>query len=144
MSATIFTSVYAERGEIERFDGFAIVRMRACTFITTPMELARALDWARTCPSSGNPARDRSAFIERMANVLAPAGSGLASRGDRRALTQIVRSMRGCGVSTEGWNVPEDVRASVSGGTALRSDDVPQIEPLPPFPATPAFPAARR
>lgn len=144
MSATIFTSVYAERGEIERFDGFAIVRMRACTFITTPMELARALDWARTCPSSGNPARDRSAFVERMVNVLAPAGSNLASRGDRRALTQIVRGMRACGVPTTGWNVPGDVELSVSGGTAPRSDDARRTELLPPFPATPAFPAARR
>lgn len=148
MTATVFTSVYAARGEIERYDGFAIVRMHGCTFMTTPMELARALDWARTCPSTGNPSRDRSMFVQRIPHVLAPAGSSLASRGDRRVLTQLVRSMRGCGVPTEGWRVPEDVGAGLAeepvSETTIRSGGVRRAAAPPPSPASPPSPAARR
>ena len=107
--ATILTSVFAHGGRTGRYGEFTIVYMHGCTFITTPMEFMQQQNWARARVSSGNPARDRTAFVERFETVLARSGAGVATRGSRSVLSRIVKAMKASSIFLEEWMIPRDL-----------------------------------
>jgi len=111
--ATILTSVFAHGGRTGRYGEFTIVYMHGCTFITTPMEFMQQQNWARSRVSSGNPARDRTAFVERFETVLARSGAGVATRGNRSVLSRIAKAMKASSIFLEEWMIPRDLDASL-------------------------------
>ena len=113
MAATILTSVLAHGGRTGRYGEFTIVYMHGCTFITTPMEFMQQQNWARARTSTGNPARDRTAFVERFETVLGRSGSGIATRGNRSVLSRIVKAMKAASIYLEEWMVPRDLDQSM-------------------------------
>ena len=113
MSATVLTSVLAHGGRTTRYGDFTIVHMHGCSFITTPMEYMQMQNWARGRVSCGNPARDRTTFLERFETVLGRAGGGVATRGNRSVLSRIVKAMKLNAVFVEEWMVPHDLNQSM-------------------------------
>jgi hypothetical protein len=113
MSASIFTSVLAGGGNTARYGEFVIVKMSNCSFITTPLEFQQMSTWARGRVSSGQPHRDRTAFVERFSTLLGRIGSGVSNRGNRPALSRIVKNMKANGMVLGEWNIPHDLDASV-------------------------------
>lgn len=113
MSATVLTSVLAHGGRTTRYGDFTIVHMHGCSFITTPMEYMQMQNWARGRTSCGNPARDRTTFLDRFETVLGRAGGGVATRGNRAVLARIVKGMKANAVFIEEWMVPHDLNQSM-------------------------------
>ena len=113
MAATILTSVFAHGGRTGRYGEFTIVYMHGCTFITTPMEFMQQQNWARARVSGGNPARDRTAFVDRFETVLARSGGGVATRGNRSVLARIVKAMKASSIFLEEWMIPRDLEQSM-------------------------------
>lgn len=113
MSLSVLTSAFSQGGRITRYGDYTVVFLQACTFVTTPMEFVMAQNWARGRMSTGNPVRDRSAFVDRMDTVLARTGGGLATRGNRPALAKIVKSMLANAMLMADWSVPHDLNVSV-------------------------------
>ena len=113
MSATVFTSVFAGGGGTSRYGEFIVVRMANCTFITTPMEFQQMSSWARGRMSCGTPHRDRTSFVERFETILGRGGSGIASKGNRAALSRIVKAMKASSMFLEEWSIPRDLDAGM-------------------------------
>lgn len=113
MTTNVLTAAFAQGGRITRYGDFTVVFLQACTFITTPMEFVVAQNWARGRMSCGNPARDRTAFVDRIDNVLARAGGGLATKGNRQVLAKIVKSMIANAMFMEEWSVPRNLNESM-------------------------------
>lgn len=113
MSATILTSVLAHGGRTSRYGEFTIVHLHGCSFITMPMEYMQMQNWARGRMSTGNPSRDRTAFVERFETVLARTGGGVATRGNRSVLSRIVKAMKASSVFLEEWSIPRDLNESM-------------------------------
>jgi hypothetical protein len=113
MSATVLTSVLAHGGRTSRYGEFTVVHMHGCSFITTPMECMQMQNWARGRTSTGNPARDRTTFVERFETVLARVGGGVATRGNRSVLSRIVKAMKANSLFLEEWSVPRDLDQSM-------------------------------
>ena len=109
MSATVLTSVLAHGGRTSRYGEFTIVHMHNCSFITTPMEYMQMQNWARGRTSTGNPARDRTTFVERFETVLGRIGGGVATRGNRSVLSRIIKAMKANSMFLEEWSVPRDL-----------------------------------
>jgi len=109
MSATVLTSVLAHGGRTSRYGEFTVVHMHGCSFITTPMEYMQMQNWARGRTSTGNPARDRTTFVERFETVLARVGGGVSTRGNRSVLSRIVKAMKANSMFLEEWSVPRDL-----------------------------------
>jgi hypothetical protein len=113
MSATVLTSVHAHGGRTMRYGEFTVVHMHGCSFITTPMEYMQMQNWARGRTSTGNPARDRTSFVERFETVLGRVGGGVATRGNRSVLSRIVKAMKANSLFLEEWSVPRDLNQSM-------------------------------
>ena len=113
MSANILTSVFAGGGRTSRYGEYTVVFMHACSFITTPMEFLQAQNWARGRMSSGSPSRDRSAFVDHISTVLARNGSGVATKGSRPVLANIVKSMKANAMMMDEWNIPPNLNESM-------------------------------
>lgn len=113
MSATVLTSVLAHGGRTSRYGEFTVVHMQGCSFITTPMEYMQMQNWARGRTTTGNPARDRTTFVERFETVLARVGGGVATRGNRSVLARIVKAMKASSMFLEEWSVPRDLEQSM-------------------------------
>lgn len=130
---SILSSVEAHGGRSSRYGDFTVVHMHGCTFITTPMEFAQMRNWARGRVSSGNAVRDRTTFVDRFELVLAHVGAGVASRGNRMALSRIVKSMVANALMLEDWVVPPNL----DEGVEIRKP-VPRPAPAANDPATPS------
>jgi hypothetical protein len=77
------------------------------------MEFLQAQNWARGRMSSGSASRDRSAFVDHIATVLARNGSGVATKGSRPVLANIVKSMKANAMMMDEWNIPHNLNESV-------------------------------
>jgi len=113
MAATVFTSVFASGGGTSRYGDYIVVKMSNCSFITTPVEFQQVSTWARGRVSSGTPHRDRTVFAERFETVIARSGSGVATKGNRSALSRIVKSMKANAMFMEEWSIPRDLNESM-------------------------------
>lgn len=113
MSATILTSVQAQGGRTSRYGEFTMVFMHGGGFITTPMEYMQMQNWARGRISTGNPVRDRTAFVDRFETILGRVGSGIATKGSKAILLRIVKAMKANAVFLEEWSVPRGLEEGV-------------------------------
>ena len=113
MSATILTSVQAQGGRTSRYGEFTMVFMHGGGFITTPMEYMQMQNWARGRISTGNPVRDRTAFVDRFETILGRVGSGIATKGSKAILLRIVKAMKANAVFLEEWSVPRNLEEGV-------------------------------
>jgi len=112
-STNILASVFAGGGRTSRYGEYTVVFINACAFITTPMEFVQAQNWARGRVSTGNPVRDRAAFVDHIATVLARNGSGIATKGSRPVLANIVKSMKANAMLMDEWSIPHNLNESV-------------------------------
>ncbi|HUP91144.1 MAG TPA: hypothetical protein VM074_02775 [Solimonas sp.] len=106
MAISMLASIFAGGGRTTRYGDFTVVIMSACAFVTTPMELQQAEMWARTRPTTGNVNRDRMGFLDRFQIMLARSGSGISSKGNRKLLATIVRSMKANALPMDEWSIP--------------------------------------
>lgn len=131
MSATIFTAVFGSGGRTSRYGEFTVVFMDALSFITTPMEFQQVTMWARSRQSCGRPQADRMAFVARFETVLARSGTGVATRGNRKQLSTIVKSMKANAMSTDEWNIPLNLDESMEIKRKLPKEPVLDATALP-------------
>ena len=113
MSTTILMSVFAGGGRTSRYGEYTVVFMNACAFITTPMEFVQAQNWARGRVTTGSAVRDRAAFVDHISTVLARNGSGIATKGSRPVLANIVKSMKANAMLMDEWSIPHNIFESV-------------------------------
>ena len=135
MSATILTSVLANGGRTSRYGEFTMVFMHGGGFITTPMEYMQMQNWARGRVSTGNPVRDRTAFVDRFETVLGRIGSGIATKGSRAILSRIVKAMKANAVFLEEWSVPRNLDETMEMKKPKAA--APVVARLPPGAAPP-------
>lgn len=105
-SSTILDSVMAQGGRTSRYGDVVVVTMHAGAFATSAMQFQAAQLWARSRRSCGVAQRDRMAFADRFESMLGRSGSGIATRGGKRALHQIISTMIQGGMVMDGWQVP--------------------------------------
>ena len=114
MQASILASVFANGCRICRYDDFAIVTVRGCSFATTPMEFDEQQDWARSCASTGDPTRDCALFLGRFETVIGRDGSGIATKGGAMAQLRIIKAMKASSVFMDGWDAPSKFQTSIA------------------------------
>lgn len=112
-TATVLTAAFAQGGRSSRNGDYVIVYLQGCTFVTTAAELLSAQNWARGRVSCGNAVKDRSLFVDRIENVLARNGGGLATRGSRQTLRKIVKDMTANCMILEEWSIPANLHESM-------------------------------
>lgn len=100
-------------GRSSRFAELVIVRLHACSFVTSAIEFHTAQIWARSKISCGNAQRDRMAFAARFETLVGRHGSGVATRGSRGAVRQVVDAMRRSGMELEEWIIPINLDESM-------------------------------
>jgi hypothetical protein len=113
MTATILTSVFANGGRTSRYGDYTVVFMHAAAFITPSMTFMQAQNWARGRMSSGNPVRDRTAFVDHLETVIARVGSGFATKGPKKILAALALSMKANAMFMEEWSIPRDLDTGV-------------------------------
>lgn len=113
LNQNLLLSAFSGGGRSTRYADFVVVTLPAGAFVATAMEFQQAQTWARARASMGNAQRDRSAFMDRFETLLARSGSGVATRGNRQALSRLVSGMLQGGLQLEGWSVPTNLNESV-------------------------------
>ena len=128
MSKTLLDSAL-NGGRTSRNGDLVVVTLPAQAFVTTAQEFMQAQQWARSKQSNGIPHRDRTAFIERFETVIGRNGSGIATRGNPKALQRMVHSMEQLGIPLDDWMVP---RALDEEGMQPRKKKVeePAVDPV--------------
>jgi hypothetical protein len=115
MSTTqsLLLSAFSGGGATSRYGDTVIVKFPASTFATSAGDFRRVENWARGRLSIGNAERDRAAFTDRFENLLARRGGGLATRGHRPALRQLLTGLTQAGVVMDQWSVPHNIDESM-------------------------------
>lgn len=115
MSTTpsLLVSAFSGGGTTSRYGDTVIVKFPASTFATAAGDYKRVENWARGRLSIGNAQRDRTAFTDRFENLLARSGGGLATRGNRPALRQLITGLTQAGVLMDQWSIPHNIDESM-------------------------------
>jgi hypothetical protein len=111
-SLTLFDGASSQGYRIKRVDDIVVVTMQGAAFATTVQDHTQVQQWARARASMGNAQRDRTAYCNQHQTLLARNRGGLATKGSIDALTQLIRTMRKCGMLIDEWVVPERVKLS--------------------------------
>lgn len=110
MSKTLLDSAL-NGGRSSRNGDLVVVTLPSQAFVTTAQEFMQAQQWARSKQSNGIPHRDRTALIERFETIIGRNGSGIATRGNPKALERMVHSMEQLGIPLDDWMVPRALDA---------------------------------
>lgn len=110
---TLLLSAFSGGSTSSRHGDFVMVKFPATTFAASAMDFHLVRTWARGRLSLGNPQRDRVAFIERFETLLARGGSGIATKGNRPALRQLVSGLTQVGIAIGEWSVPHNIDESM-------------------------------
>jgi hypothetical protein len=102
---TLFDSA-TNGGRISRNGDLVVVTLNALAFITTAQEFQMAAQWGRSKQSNGIVHRDVMALVERLETVIARNGSGVATRGNPKALQRMVLAMTQLAIPLDDWAVP--------------------------------------
>lgn len=108
MSKSMLDSAF-NGGRSSRNGDLVVVTLPSQAFVTTAQEFMQLQQWGRSKPSNGIPTRDRTALIERLETVIARNGSGIATRGNPKALQRMVHNMEQLGMPLDDWAIPRFV-----------------------------------
>jgi hypothetical protein len=112
-NTNLLLAAFAGGGRTSRYGDYVVVVLQACAFVTTPMEFMQAQTWARAKRASGRPQQDITTFVDRFETTLARNGCGIATKGNRKVLAGIVKSMKANSMEMEVWNVPQNLDQGV-------------------------------
>lgn len=100
----------AMRGvELIRKGELVELRVKGVSLCVSNTELFRKQQWASARPGVGNPSTDRKRLFAAFETVIAQAGSGIATRGNEKALLDLAKAMKLAGLPMEQWGLDKSV-----------------------------------
>lgn len=127
----IYTSAM-RKGSVQRYGKLVMVVMAGEGAVLVPqLEWATTQKWAMSKNATGAPMRDRQMLFDRLEAFVSRPGSFISTKGNHKALADIVKAMKENGLDPKEWVLPPD----------LREDKKPD-QPEPAEKDAPAEPAA--